>query len=160
MQTHLSDVEQVNMSTGNIKISKAISPTIQLEDEHISESIDVRERGSGVGSLLLLSMMQTYVDLQVGEGYLLLFEEPGNFLHPSAERKMLEALRSITDSGGQVMITTHSQVFIDNRTSAEMYITKRNSGVTTFEQIEEDAFKAVDEIGARNSDILQSDFVI
>lgn len=160
MQSHLSDVEKVNMSPGSIQISKAISPKIHLEDKHLSESIDVRERGSGVGSLLLLSMMQAYVDLQVGEGYMLLFEEPGNFLHPAAERKMLDALRSIADSGGQVMITTHSQVFIDNRTAAEMYVTRRNDGVTSFEQIEEDAFKAVDEIGARNSDILQSDFVI
>lgn len=160
MQSHLADVEKVNMSPGNIQISKAISPKIHLEDKHLSESIDVRERGSGVGSLLLLSMMQAYVDLQVGEGYMLLFEEPGNFLHPAAERKMLDALRSIADSGGQVMITTHSQVFIDNRADAEMYITRRDSGITTFEHIEEDAFKAVDEIGARNSDILQSDFVI
>ena len=160
MQSHLSDVERVNMSPGSIQISKAISPKIHLEDEHLSESVDVRERGSGVGSLLLLSMMQAYVDLQVGEGYMLLFEEPGNFLHPAAERKMLDALRNIADSGGQVMITTHSQVFIDNRSAAEMYITRRNSGVTNFERIEEDAFKAVDEIGARNSDILQSDFVI
>ncbi|QCC61759.1 AAA family ATPase [Natrinema thermotolerans] len=160
MQSHLADVEKVNMSPGSIQISKAISPKIHLEDKHLSESIDVRERGSGVGSLLLLSMMQAYVDLQVGEGYMLLFEEPGNFLHPSAERKMLDALRSIADSGGQVMITTHSQVFIDNRADAEMYLTRRESGVTSFEHVEEDAFKAVDEIGARNSDILQSDFVI
>jgi putative ATP-dependent endonuclease of OLD family len=160
MQSHLADVEKVNMSPGSIQISKAISPKIHLEDKHLSESIDVRERGSGVGSLLLLSMMQAYVDLQVGEGYMLLFEEPGNFLHPAAERKMLDALRSIADSGGQVMITTHSQVFIDNRADAEMYITRRDFGVTSFEHIEEDAFKAVDEIGARNSDILQSDFVI
>lgn len=160
MQSHLADVEKVNMSPGSIQISKAITPKIHLEDKHISESIDVRERGSGVGSLLLLSMMQAYVDLQVGEGYMLLFEEPGNFLHPAAERKMLDALRSIADSGGQVMLTTHSQVYIDNRADAEMYITRRDSGITSFEHIEEDAFKAVDEIGARNSDILQSDFVI
>jgi putative ATP-dependent endonuclease of OLD family len=160
MQSHLSDVEKVNMSPGSIQISKAISPTIHLEDKHLSESINVTERGSGVGSLLLLSMMQAYVDLQVGEGYLLLFEEPGNFLHPAAERKMLEALRRIAETGSQVMITTHSQVFIDNRTSAEMYVTRRDSGVTTFTRIEEDGFTAVEEIGARNSDILQSDFVI
>jgi len=160
MQSHLSDVEKVNMNPGSIQISKAISPTIHLEDKHLSESINVTERGSGVGSLLLLSMMQAYVDLQVGEGYLLLFEEPGNFLHPAAERKMLEALRRIAETGSQVMITTHSQVFIDNRTSAEMYVTRRDSGVTTFTRIEEDGFTAVEEIGARNSDILQSDFVI
>lgn len=160
MQSHLADVEKVDMRPGRVQISKAISPKIHLQDKHLSESIDIRERGSGVGSLLLLSMMQAYVDLQVGEGYMLLFEEPGNFLHPAAERKMLDALRSIANSGGQVMVTTHSQVFINNRADAEMYVTRRDSGVTTFEHIEEDAFKAVEEIGARNSDILQSDFVI
>ncbi len=160
LKSHLENISQVEMLPGDIRVDKAISPNIRLHDDHLEESIDISERGSGVGSLLQLSMMQAYVDFQVNEGYMLLFEEPGNFLHPSAERKMLDALRDIAAGGGQVVITTHSQVFIDNRANADMYLTRRNSGVTEFQKLKEEGFEAVREIGARNSDILQSDFVI
>ncbi|MEZ3145754.1 ATP-dependent endonuclease [Halobaculum sp. MBLA0143] len=160
LETHLESIEQVEMSPGNIRVDKAITPSIELHDEHLSESVDVRERGSGVGSLLQLSMMQAYVDFEVSEGYILLFEEPGNFLHPSAERKMLDALREIAGGGGQVVLTTHSQVFIDNRANADIYVTRREDGATEFERVADEGFEAVREIGARNSDILQSDFVI
>jgi putative ATP-dependent endonuclease of OLD family len=160
LKSHLENISQVKMLPGDIRVDKAISPNIRLHDDHLEESIDISERGSGVGSLLQLSMMQAYVDFQVNEGYMLLFEEPGNFLHPSAERKMLDALRDIAAGGGQVVITTHSQVFIDNRADADMYLTRRNSGITEFQKLEQEGFEAVREIGARNSDILQSDFVI
>lgn len=160
LESHLESIESVEMSPGDIRVDKAISPSIELTDAHLDESVDIQERGSGVGSLLQLSMMQAYVDFEVSEGYFLLFEEPGNFLHPSAERKMLDALREIAGGGGQVVITTHSQVFIDNRADANMFVTRREDGVTEFERVADEGFEAVREIGARNSDILQSDFVI
>ncbi|ELK49722.1 ATP-dependent endonuclease of the OLD family- like protein [Haloferax sp. BAB-2207] len=160
MESHMDDVEDISLIPGKVDLGKAITPRIKLKDQHLANSIDIAERGSGVGSLLLLSMMQTYVDMQVGDGYCLLFEEPGNFLHPGAERKMLDALRTIAAEGGQVLVTTHSQVFVDNRDSASLYVTKRTDGRTNFRRVNEDAFVAVDEIGARNSDLLQSDFVI
>jgi putative ATP-dependent endonuclease of OLD family len=107
MQSHMPDVADIEINTGSLDLSKAISPTIRIKDEYLDQSVDIAERGSGVGSLLILSLMQTYVDMQVGEGYCLLFEEPENFLHPAAERKMSDALRDISEEG-QVCISTHS----------------------------------------------------
>ncbi|WP_248896122.1 ATP-dependent nuclease [Haloplanus halobius] len=160
IQTHLPDVEEINIQHGGVSLQKAISPTVELKDEYLPDSVDISERGSGVGSLFILSLMQAYVDMQVGEGYFVLFEEPGNWLHPSAERKMLDALRGISEEGGQIMLTTHSEVFIDRTEKGRLYIVKRENGESQFEQVEEDAFRAVDEIGAKNSDLLQSDFVL
>ncbi len=159
MQSHMPDVANINVETGSVKISKAISPTISIEDRYMPEDVNVSERGSGVGSLLILSLMQTYVDQEVGEGYCLLFEEPGNFLHPAAERKMLNALRSIAEKG-QAYISTHSQVMIDQKSDANLYVVRRTDGKTGVTHVGDDAFAAINEIGARNSDILQSDFVI
>jgi putative ATP-dependent endonuclease of OLD family len=72
---------------------------------------------------------------------------------------MLDALRGISEEGGQILITTHSQVFIDRTDSDQLYVVTREDGESDFNWIEQDAFQAVDEIGAKNSDILQSDFV-
>lgn len=159
MRTHMPDLEEVEVVPGSVSLEKAISPQVNLKDQYLPESVGIGERGSGVGSLFILSLMQAYVDMQVGEGYCLLFEEPGNSLHPGAERKMLDALRTISEEGGQILITTHSQVFIDRTDSAQLYIVKRTDGESKIKWIQEDAFEAVEEIGARNSDLLQSDFV-
>jgi putative ATP-dependent endonuclease of OLD family len=160
MKQHMPDLEDVNVNTGSVSIKKAISPNIRLQDQYLPDSVDINERGSGVGSLFILSLMQTYVDMQLGEGYYLLFEEPGNWLHPGAERKMLETLKEIADEGGKILISTHSQVFIDRKEEGNMYLVRREDGESDYEKIEEEAFRAVEEIGARNSDLLQSDFVI
>lgn len=159
MQTHLPDLEEVEIAPGSVRLEKAISPEVKLKDQYLPESVGIGQRGSGVGSLFILSLMQAYVDMQVGEGYCLLFEEPGNSLHPGAERKMLDALRAISEGGGQILITTHSQVFIDRTDSGQLYLVKRTDGESQFRCIQQDAFEAVEEIGARNSDLLQSDFV-
>ncbi|EMA43442.1 ATP-dependent endonuclease of the OLD family- like protein [Halococcus saccharolyticus DSM 5350] len=159
MQSHMADIDHIEINPGPVSLSKAISPTISIKDEYIDQSVDIAERGSGVGSLLILSLMQTYVEMQVGEGYCLLFEEPGNFLHPAAERKMLSALKEIANEG-QVCISTHSQAMIDQERDASMHVVRRESGETSFQLVEEDTFAIIDEIGARNSDLLQSDFVI
>lgn len=159
MQSHMPDLETIEVNTGTVSLDKAITPTVELKDKYLPESVDISERGSGVGSLFILSLMEAYVDMQVGDGYIILFEEPGNSLHPGAERKMLDALKSISDEGGQVSITTHSQVFIDRTDHSQLYIVSRDDGESNFKQVERDAFEAVDEIGAKNSDILQSDFV-
>lgn len=159
MQAHMPDIEEVEVQAGSVRLDKAISPSISLKDRYLPESVDIGERGSGVGSLFILSLMQAYVDMQVGEGYCLMFEEPGNSLHPGAERKMLDALKGISEEGGQILITTHSQVFIDRTDTGQLYVVTRNDGESEFKWVEQDAFEAVDEIGAKNSDILQSDFV-
>lgn len=159
MKTHMSAVTDINIKTGSVNLSKAVKPEVTIEDQYLDKEIKVSDRGSGVGSLLILSLMETYVEMEVGEGYCLLFEEPGNFLHPAAERRMLSALQKIANRG-QVGISTHSQIMIDRGDSARMHVVRRNDGKTNFEHVEENAFVAIDEIGAKNSDILQSDFVI
>lgn len=159
MKTHMSSITGININTGSVNLSKAVKPKVTIEDQYLDREVNVRDRGSGVGSLLILSLMETYVEMEVGEGYCLLFEEPGNFLHPAAERRMLSALQEIAQEG-QACISTHSQTMIDQSDSASLYVVRRNDGKTGFEPVKEDAFTAIDEIGARNSDLLQSDFVI
>ncbi|WP_414836926.1 ATP-dependent nuclease [Candidatus Nanohalococcus occultus] len=160
MEEHMADLKGVSVRTGDVSIRKAINPEIKLQDKYLPDSVDIRERGSGIGSLFILSLMQTYVDLQLGEGYYLLFEEPGNWLHPGAERKMMGTLKDISEEGGKIMISTHSQIFIDQKDKDGMYLVKRENGESNYKSIQEKAFKAIEEIGAKNSDLLQSDFVI
>lgn len=160
MKEYMPDLEETEIQTSSLKLEKAFNTSILLKDRYTPHSVEVSERGSGIGDLLILSLMQTYVDHQVGSGYCLLFEEPGGSLHPGAERKMFEALKKISEEGGQVLITSHSQVFIDKTEKAKIFSVKREDGESRFERKEEDLFGLIDEIGARKSDLLLTDFVI
>jgi putative ATP-dependent endonuclease of OLD family len=58
------------------------------------------------------------------------------------------------------MLSTHSPIFIDRRGRGDLHLVQREDGKTSVRMIDEDYLSAVEELGARNSDILQSDFVI
>ena len=160
LSSHMDTISRVSVETTSIDVSKSLSPNISISDTAIEQSIPISERGSGVGSLFILSLVEEYKDKHIGEGYFLLFEEPGVWLHPGAQRRMLSAIKSISQEGGQIALSTHSPIFIDRRGSANMFIVKRQDGVSNMRFLSSDYFSIIDEIGARSSDVLQSDFVI
>jgi putative ATP-dependent endonuclease of OLD family len=73
---------------------------------------------------------------------------------------MLGSLKQIARSGGQIMLSTHSPIFIDRRGRGDLHLVQREDGEASIRTIDEDYLSAVEELGARNSDILQSDFII
>ena len=158
--SHMDSISHLDLDTGEISLSNAFTPSIRVTDEYSDMSVPIDERGSGVGSMLVLSLVEAYRERHVGEGYLLLFEEPGNWLHPEAKRRMLGALKEISRDGGQVMLSTHSPIFIDRRGHGDVFLVQRESGRTSVREIEENHLSIIEELGARNSDILQSDFVV
>ncbi|MFY4814593.1 ATP-dependent nuclease [Haloarcula sp. AONF1] len=156
----LDSISEVEVDPGAIDLAKAFTPSITVKDHSTETSVPVGERGSGVGSMFVLSLVEAYRERHVDEGYFLLFEEPGVWLHPEAKRKMLGSLKQIAQSGGQIMLSTHSPIFIDRRGHGDLHLVQREGGKTSTRMINEDYLSAVEELGARNSDILQSDFVI
>lgn len=156
----MESISEVEVDPGAIDLGKAFTPSISVTDTASETPVPVGERGSGVGSMFVLSLVEAYRERHVNEGYFLLFEEPGVWLHPEAKREMRGSLKQIARSGGQVMLSTHSPIFIDRRGPGDLHLVQRNEGKTSIRMINEDYLSAVEEIGARNSDILQSDFVI
>jgi putative ATP-dependent endonuclease of OLD family len=158
--SRMDSISEVDVDPGAIDLGKAFTPSITVKDHSTETSVPVGERGSGVGSMFVLSLVEAYRERHVDEGYFLLFEEPGVWLHPEAKREMLGSLKQIAQSGGQIMLSTHSPIFIDRRGRGDLHLVQREDGKTSVRMIDEDFLSAVEELGARNSDILQSDFVI
>jgi putative ATP-dependent endonuclease of OLD family len=158
--SRMDSISEVTVEPGDIDLGKAFSPSIAVRDHSTETSVPIGERGSGVGSMFVLSMVEAYRKRHVDEGYFLLFEEPGVWLHPEAKREMLGSLKQIARSGGQIMLSTHSPIFIDRRGRGDLHLVQREDGEASIRTIDEDYLSAVEELGARNSDILQSDFVI
>ena len=64
---------------------------------------------SMVSELAPLIMFLKYL---VGQGDLLILEEPESHLHPAAQRRMAQGIVRLVNAGVKVIITTHSDLFV------------------------------------------------
>jgi len=95
----------------------------------------------------------------VQESATLFLEEPELHLHSGAQRYLIERLRS---EPRQVFITTHSPVFINVRPPRSLYRVRMENARTIIDRIADtnDFAELMEDIGARNSDVLLSDAVL
>jgi putative ATP-dependent endonuclease of OLD family len=73
---------------------------------------------------------------------------------------MGKTLRDISEQGNQVTITTHSQSLINSHENGSLIVASNDDGDADFKVVDDDGFEAIEAIGAKNSDILQSDYVL
>ncbi len=102
-------------------------------------------------------------------GLLLLIDEPEVFLHPGAQRNLFEVLERLSSKDNQVVMSTHSTIFIDTTFLHNVVLLKRSSaGVEVIQLPEktEDPESAIrtyalirEDLGIRNSDIFFSNVV-
>jgi putative ATP-dependent endonuclease of OLD family len=88
--------------------------TTEVDDGIVT---DAAEKGDGMQRALMLAILQTYADFRkrdeaTGKNFIFFIDEAELHLHPTAQRKLKEALRDISSKGDQVFINTHSSVLI------------------------------------------------
>ena len=71
------------------------------------------EFGTGEQQILLMAFYKAYMETFVGEDIILIIEEPEAHLHPIAQRWLKEYIQELCTNGMQVIISTHSEHFID-----------------------------------------------
>ena len=84
---------------------------VRLSDDRV-DNVKIENRGAGTQNNLIIALFRLIAEL-ASEGHLILaMEEPENSLHPKAQRQLLSVIQEISDKS-QVIVTTHSPVFID-----------------------------------------------
>jgi predicted ATP-dependent endonuclease of OLD family len=120
-----------------------IRPTIPSLDE-VFGAVDmfandglntpIAAKGHGLQRYVIFTILRAYVEFR-REGaagrpkdrtMLLLIEEPELYLHPQAQRALIQLLRVIASTKDQVMYSTHSSLFIDMKNFEEICLVKRN----------------------------------
>lgn len=136
----------------DVNISKGTTFTTKIKDVNTGIESDILNCGTGYQSMIILSILETYVKIsQKKNSYILLIEEPEVYLHPKLQRKMIDTLVNISESN-QVIFTSHSPITVSKLSKEQIKLVRKENGVATIENI--DPKVVIDELGIKSDDIL------
>lgn len=120
------------------------------------KDIAFAKRGSGLRRLLMVAYFQYLAQRDKAKDSLksniYAIEEPETYLHPGAQRDLLDSFRTITASE-QVMLSSHSPVFAGSTDIANLVLIIRDSGIAKVLQgYKLELAKVSEELGVEPSD--------
>ena len=131
-----------------------VSFDVTLSDDRV-EQVLIENRGAGTQNNLIIALFRLIAELQIEASFIFAMEEPENSLHPKAQRQLLSVIQEIS-STSQVILTTHSPVFIDrSRFEHNILLTRAVKGNTVAKTFDEHVLGDVrTDLGIRTSDAL------
>lgn len=151
-------IEDVRIVFPELRLDKAFNPEIEIKDKYLENNISITYRGSGIQRHLILALLEIYRKLEIGKSCILLMEEPEIYLHIGAQKKMCSILKDISKEG-QVIISTHSNIFVDKSDLSTTYLLIKENGETKLRKFEGDR-EILDELGISPSDIFLTNGII
>jgi predicted ATP-dependent endonuclease of OLD family len=146
---------------------------------HELEIIDIldyaqlfQHRGFGLRRTVMLSVFRllqnlvtkTEEDLESKSfKQVLCIEEPEIYLHPGAQRQLFHSFHSLSESGIQIVITTHSTIFVDRILAGNVLLLQRESDAQTMSHniTDNHQFEILkEELGVRSSDVFFANCVV
>lgn len=120
--------------------------------------VDLANKGTGIQRLFMVSYFQYLAEnfSEEESTYVFVIEEPETFLHPGAQRTLLNSLKKISNNH-QIIITTHSPVFASEISNRNIIVAIKEDGESKYEQGESVSSESlVEELGVRASDSIIS----
>ena len=152
----VSDFEVIVSS--DVNISKGTTYYTKILDKSTNIESDILSCGTGYQSMIILSILEAYVELaQKKTEYILIIEEPEVYLHPSLQRKMIDTLLMIS-MNNQVLFSSHSPITVGKMERDQIKLVKRESGEATITDIT--IAEVIKELGIRADDILVNKGII
>ena len=149
--------DQIQLGFDDLEIDpvEGVKFVVRLSDDRGVDNVPIANRGAGTQNNLIIALFRLIAELAT-EGYLILaMEEPKNSLHPKAQRQLLSVIQEIS-AKSQVIVTTHSPVFIDrSRFENNILMTRSANGNTVAKTFDVSLLDQVrTDLGIRASDAL------
>lgn len=142
----------------DVNISKGTTYNTKIKDINTGIESDILNCGTGYQSMIILSILETYVRISSKKSkYILLIEEPEVYLHPSLQRKMIDTLITISQNN-QVLFTSHSPITVSKLEKNQVKLVRKMSGRATVEDIVPKL--VIDELGIKADDIITNKGII
>lgn len=138
-------------------VDKSFSLITKIYDPNLGTEIELSNVGAGVRSIYILSLLQSYQQLNSNHT-ILLFEEPELYLHPELQKEMAKTLSQISNNS-QVFFTTHSPIMLrefSNDDIRRVSLDEDYSSVASVTSIDE----VLTEIGYSTQDIINCEFIV
>jgi putative ATP-dependent endonuclease of the OLD family len=138
----------------DIDPTEGVTFNVKLSDDRV-QGIDISDRGAGTQNNLIIALFRHIANSSLQGQFIFAMEEPENSLHPKAQRQLLGVIQEIS-SVNQVIVTTHSPVFIDrSKYESNILLTRTASGNTIAKVFEPTDIQEVRvDLGIRASDAL------
>ncbi len=161
--TFLADIQGIATSISNIK-AKITSPEVGarisgifLEKEFSDGDIHLDAQGEGIKRQIWFALIQHAAKQVVAkkskQNFIWAFDEPETHLYPIAQRHLYDILKNASTGHIQVIVSTHSTLFVDRAKLSHIAQVSLTSGYTSHSNC-----VSVDEVfnslGLRNSDFL------
>lgn len=161
--TFLTDIQEIVASISNIK-AKITSPEVGarisgifLEKDFSDGDIHLDAQGEGIKRQIWFALIQ-YAARQVTakkskQNFIWAFDEPETHLYPIAQRHLYDILKKASSGNIQVVISTHSTLFVDRALLSHISKVSLHEGYTAHSRCTsiDDVFTS---LGLRNSDFL------
>ncbi len=123
---------------------------------------DATEKGDGMQRAIMLAIIQAYADFRKNKegavkNFSFFIDEGELHLHPTAQRKLKEALRFLSDRGDQIFLNTHSAVLLaDDQEGQHIYTVNKEQGISNIKLVasEDKKYVVYDLLGGSPSDLL------
>ncbi len=162
----------------SISLPRSVTTQFEITDTGGYTS-DLHYKGAGTQRNLIIAATRIASEWEGGQtnettserpGLLMLIDEPEVFLHPGAQRNLFGVLERMSSRDNQVIMSTHSTVFIDTTFLHNVVLLKLSEGAVEVLQLPvkpEDPEAAArthalirEDLGIRNSDIFFSNVVV
>lgn len=134
--------------------------TIEIDEEGLDIGIKLQDISAGSKEILVLI---TKIIDAMDSAKILIIEEPELHLHPDAEKRVFDELCEVAETGlPQVIVTTHSETFVNNSEAQNIVRVYRDeSGGSRIQSITDTQVdETLIELGYNKSDLFQASAVV
>lgn len=121
--------------TANYNWKKLVNITLTIKD-NFGVEVPLDHRGMGIRRLTMVAYLKYKAEqtTKLNTNQIYAIEEPEIYLHPKAQRDLIQSLRKLKENGGQIILTSHSPVFASEVGQDEIVLVTRQNGTAKITQ--------------------------